>query len=146
MNNKIYTGIVLDPIDDKVIHHYKELLKDPRAGAIVTFEGVTRNYFEDKQVVTLEYECYHEMANIELEKIANECISMGALKVCLLHREGIVDISETSVLIIVLTSHRGDGFKLCEYSIEQIKKRLPVWKKEVYTNSTHVWKENLKTN
>lgn len=135
---------LVDITNEKIdIEKYKQLMKDPTAGAIVTFEGVTRNYFEDKVVTSLDYECYYHMAIKELQKIADDCIAKGALKVCLVHRIGVVAISEVSLICIVLSSHRKLAFELCEYSLEQIKKMVPIWKKEVYSDSKHLWKKNI---
>ena len=139
-------NIIVDVIDSKLsLDNYLKQMEDPTAGAIVTFSGVTRNYFEDKKVITLQYECYKDMALKALNEIANECINLGALKVCLVHREGIVDISETSVICIILSCHRKTAFEICEYSINEIKKRVPIWKKEIYDNNNDsIWKDNNK--
>ena len=139
------TNIIVDVIDSELsLDNYLKQIQDPTAGAITTFSGVTRNYFENKTVITLEYECYREMALKALNEIANECINMGALKVCLVHREGIVNISETSVICIILSCHRKKSFEICEYSIDEIKKRVPIWKKEIYDNNEPIWKDNNK--
>lgn len=136
-------NVIIDIVDkDLSLDVYLSALKEPRAGAIVTFTGITRNFFEDKKIITLEYECYKEMALKELNNIANECINLGALKVCLVHREGQVNITETSVICIIYSYHRVKAFEICEYSINQIKKRVPIWKKEIYENDTSLWKDN----
>jgi molybdopterin synthase catalytic subunit len=83
------------------------------------------------------------MAINELKKIAIDCISKGALKVCLVHRIGVVDIAETSVICIVSCSHRKLAFEICEFSLERIKEAVPIWKKEIYSDKNHSWKKNV---
>jgi molybdopterin synthase catalytic subunit len=136
-------NVIVDIVNkDLSLDQYLSALKDPTSGAMVTFSGMTRNYFGDKKVITLEYECYKEMALKTLNDIANECINLGALKVCLVHREGRVNITETSVICIIYSCHRAKAFEICDYSINEIKKRVPIWKKEIYENNNSMWKEN----
>jgi molybdopterin synthase catalytic subunit len=143
----VLVDIISTPL---VLSDYIDILNktnpDGKTGAVVTFSGLTRDYFSDKQVLTLEYECYREMALRSLREIAQECIDRGALKVCLVHREGIVGISEVSVICVVMCSHRKLAFELCEYSLESIKQIVPIWKKEVYTDHSATWKENANQN
>lgn len=136
-------NVIIDIVNENLsLEQYLSALKDPKSGAMVTFSGMTRNYFEDKKVVTLDYQCYKEMALKTLNEIANECISLGALKVCLVHREGRVDVTETSVICIIYSCHIDKAFEICEYSINEIKKRVPIWKKEIYEDNSSIYKEN----
>ena len=115
----------------------------PEAGAIVCFGGTTRNNFENKSVVSLEYESYKEYALQNMKDICDEIISRGALKVAMTHRIGNVPVGETSVFCIVSTGHRPEGFELCRYAIDTLKQKVTIWKKEIYTDSNYTWKENV---
>jgi len=136
--------IIVDIVSEKLelSNYLNQINLNGKIGAIVTFSGLTRDYFQDKQVVTLEYESYREMALSCLRQIAEECMSRGAINVCLVHREGIVGINEVSVICVVMCSHRKLAFELCEYSLESIKQIVPIWKKEIYSDRSATWKEN----
>lgn len=118
---------------------------DNACGAVTTFSGNTRNYFEGKTVVRLEYEAYECMALTEMEKIAREVLGgscgEGVKKVACAHRLGLVPEGESSVIIAVASGHRAEGFVACRYMIDEIKARVPIWKKEIYTDGS-AWKEN----
>jgi len=109
-------------------------------GAIVSFVGVARNSSNENPntpVVRLDYEAYRPMAERELRAIADECVQrFGALRVVVHHRLGILEIGETAVAIQVESSHRSQAFDGCRYVIEEIKKRVPIWKREVYTDGS----------
>lgn len=136
--------IIVDIISERLelSNYLNQINPDGKTGAVVTFSGLTRDYFQHKKVVSLDYECYREMALSSLREIAEKCISRGALNVCLVHREGPVNIGEVSVICIITCSHRKLAFELCEYSLESIKQIVPIWKKEIYSDQTSTWKEN----
>ena len=109
-------------------------------GAVVSFIGRPRNHSNNKEVLYLEYELYEPMARKELDKIVNHAIETWSLSNCMVvHRYGRVNISEASILIIVAASHRDEAYKASRYIIDSIKKTVPVWKKEFYTDGS-VWK------
>ena len=129
------------------INKYTKLVSDPKAGAITTFIGVTRDNFEDKQVTELSYECYNDMALSEMKKICEEALTnKGILKVALIHRLGVVPVEEASVICIVSSDHRKEGYKVNEEMMYQLKKTVPIWKKEIYTNGNSEWKQNSEQN
>jgi molybdopterin converting factor subunit 1 len=109
--------LALDPLVARV--------SDPRAGAVVTFTGVTR------QVAELEYEAYAEMAQRQMERIVQEAIEQhGLCAAAAEHRVGTVPLSEASVAIAVSAPHRGEAFAGARQIIDEIKARAPIWKKE----------------
>lgn len=113
------------------------------AGAITSFVGVTRDHFEGKRVVRLEYEAYDAMARRTLAQIGNEMVDkFGVLKVALVHRTGVVPVGEASVVILVSSVHRQPALRAVEYGIEELKARTAIWKREVYEDGS-VWKENM---
>jgi molybdopterin synthase catalytic subunit len=115
----------------------------PNAGAISTFMGTTRDNFENKKVVHLEYESYVPMAEKELYKIAQQIRVKWpeVIKVALVHRIGKVEIGEASVIIAISSPHRVDSLEAVHYAIDEIKAVVPIWKKEIYEEGG-AWKEN----
>ena len=110
---------------------YKHVLRDCN-GAIVTFSGVVRDHSGNVRTDHLEYEAYAAMAEKVLEEIGSEAMAEWAVEdVAVLHRVGRVEIGEISVLISVGSAHRSEAFKACNYIIDQLKERAPIWKKEV---------------
>lgn len=112
------------------------------AGAVITFEGVTRNHHDGKGVVHLEYEAYRGMAEAEMEAIGIQTVSMwpGAL-VAIVHRIGVVGVGEPSVVIAVSAPHRDEAYAASRFVIDTLKAKVPVWKKEVYLDGS-AWKAN----
>jgi molybdopterin synthase catalytic subunit len=109
--------LALDPLLARV--------RDPRAGAVVTFSGVTR------EVDRLEYEAYAEMAAEELRRIAQAALERhGLCAVAVEHRTGEVPLSEPSVLIAVSAPHRAEAFAGAREVIDEVKARAPIWKRE----------------
>ena len=101
-------------------------VRDPRAGAVVCFEGVTRD------VPSLEYEAYAEMAEPRLRAIAEaEAARHGLCAVAVEHRVGTVPLSEPSVIVAASAPHRGEAFAGARAVIDRLKAEAPIWKKEV---------------
>ena len=118
----------------------QEELMDPAAGACVTFEGWVRNENEGKEVRRLEYEGYEAMAVKEGTKVIDEAREkFGVLQAMCVHRVGHLDIGEMAVWVGVSSGHRAEAFRACEYIIDEIKHRLPIWKKEYYTDGDSGW-------
>jgi MoaE-MoaD fusion protein len=109
-------------------------VRDERAGAIATFTGTTRATSRGRDVVHLDYEAYEGMAEQVMAEIARELEERYELcAVAVHHRTGRVTIGETSVLIAVSAPHRADALAACRDAIDQLKERVPLWKKEVYS-------------
>jgi molybdopterin synthase catalytic subunit len=112
---------------------------DPEAGAIVTFIGTTRNHNEGRKVIGLDYEAYGEMAEKELARIGEEAKTRWKIaRMSIIHRIGPVPIAEPSVVIAVSAAHRQDAFEACRFAIEEIKRTVPIWKKEIFEGG-EVW-------
>jgi molybdopterin synthase catalytic subunit len=115
--------VTAEPLDVAAI---SALVRDPRAGAVVVFEGVTR------EVERLEYEAYAEMAEPRLRAIcAEEAERHGLCAVAVEHRIGSVALSEPSVLVAASGPHRGETFAGARAVIDRVKAEAPIWKKEV---------------
>jgi molybdopterin synthase catalytic subunit/molybdopterin converting factor small subunit len=110
-----------------------EEVRSPRAGAIATFVGTTRERSRGRDVRELEYEAYAGMAEQVMEQIADDLRDRYDLcAIAIHHRTGRVEIGEASVVIAVSAPHRQDALAACREAIDTLKERVPLWKKEVY--------------
>ena len=118
----------------------RQLLTDDAAGGFVAFEGWVRNENEGQEVLRLEYEVYAPLAVKEGAKIIEETMAkFPILRADCVHREGLLEIGECAVWVGVASAHRDEAFAACRYIIDEIKLRLPVWKKEHYVNGDSGW-------
>ncbi len=112
----------------------------PRDGAALLFLGVVRESNEGRAVADLEYQAYEEMAAAEMERIAAEARErFGTGRVRIVHRVGRLEIGEASVAIVVASPHRGEAYEASRYAIEELKRRVPVWKREGYVEGEREW-------
>ena len=110
-----------------------EAVQTPESGAVNLFLGVVRNNNLGRTVDYLEYDAYPEMAERVMREIALEAKDRFELEDCaVLHRTGRLEIGETSLLIAVACGHRAESFEASHWLVNEIKKRVPVWKKEVW--------------
>lgn len=110
----------------------------PGSGAIATFEGVVRNHHAGKAVAYLEYEAYAPMAEKVLREVAGEAAARWPIDaIAVSHRTGRLQIGEVSVAIAVASAHRGDAFDALRYTIDELKVRVPVWKRETGPDGSH---------
>jgi molybdopterin converting factor subunit 1 len=106
---------------------------DERAGAVATFQGTVRSRSRGREVIALEYEAYEGMAENVIAEIVEEAKARYDLcAVAVTHRLGRVEIGETSVAIAVSAPHRQDALAACRDIIDELKERVPLWKKELY--------------
>jgi len=113
------------------------LVRRDSNGAVVTFLGNTRDNFEGKGVIRLEYEAYVKMAVKKLEEIRQEMIQeFGIQDIAIAHRIGVVDIGETSLVVAVASPHRTEAFQACHKVVDRVKEIVPIWKKEVYADGS----------
>jgi len=116
-----------------------DYVTDPEAGAVATFIGTTRNNNEGRRVLALDYEAYPEMAEKELVRLGEEAKNKWPIcRMAIVHRIGPVQITEASVVIAVSSAHRDAAFAACRFAIEEIKRTVPIWKKEVFEGG-EVW-------
>jgi molybdopterin synthase catalytic subunit len=132
-----YAAITDRPIDAA------RLLADsvsPADGAALLFWGVVREENDGRPVSHLEYQAYAGMAERMMHRIAEEAIArFGVGDVRLVHRVGMLEIGEASVAICVAAPHRGEAYEASRYVIEELKRRVPVWKREGYTDGETGW-------
>lgn len=115
----------------------------PHCGGMCTFLGTVRGGPEEAAhggVTGIEYSAYEAMAEAELDRIVSETLARwpGA-RVALHHRLGLVPVGEASIAIAVAAPHRAAAFDACRYVIEQVKRRVPIWKREMHADGTATW-------
>jgi molybdopterin synthase catalytic subunit len=125
------------PLDPAALH---AALGEPRAGACVTFEGWVRNHNEGKPVLSLGYEAYAELAEKEGGRVVAEARArFEVLALHAVHRVGHLQIGDLAVWVGVAAAHRGAAFDACRYVIDELKARVPIWKKEHYASGASEW-------
>ncbi|MDH3419093.1 MAG: molybdenum cofactor biosynthesis protein MoaE [Gammaproteobacteria bacterium] len=118
----------------------KDQLSADAAGACACFEGWVRNHNDSKSVRALEYEAHEGLAVKEGEKILAEAIEKFDLHAAAAeHRAGTLEIGDCAVWVGVSSSHRDAAFSACRYIIDELKSRLPIWKKEYYADGHSGW-------
>ncbi|XP_053909539.1 molybdopterin synthase catalytic subunit isoform X6 [Cuculus canorus] len=115
-----------------------ELVSSPYCGAVSLFIGTTRNNFEGKKVIHLEYEAYTSMAETEIKKICRDVRQKwpSVKHIAVHHRLGVVPITEASVIIAVSSPHRVESLEAVTYCINTLKASVPIWKKLAYSQIT----------
>jgi molybdopterin synthase catalytic subunit len=107
-------------------------------GAVCLFLGRVRNRNREREVLHLEYQAYDRMAPLEMQRIADEAAARFALSgVALIHRTGRVEIGEASVGVAVSSAHRAEAFDGCRLIVDNLKKSVPIWKKEFYEDGSY---------
>ncbi len=129
-NQDIYE-ITREPIDKMSLE--KRLLTGA-AGAIVTFDGVVRNQTKGRRVLSLSYDAYPSMAVKEMRRVGQEIRERWPEidRIGMIHRFGPMDISESSIVIVITSPHRKVAFEACHYAIDRVKQTVPIWKKEIF--------------
>jgi len=119
---------------------FRREMKDVSCGAYVQFDGWVRDHNEGQRVLQLEYEVYEPLAVKEGDKIISEAVQrFGVSKASAIHRSGLMELSDVAVVVGVSSPHRDEAFEACRYIIDQVKVRLPIWKKEYYANGEAEW-------
>ncbi|HWW20525.1 MAG TPA: molybdenum cofactor biosynthesis protein MoaE [Steroidobacteraceae bacterium] len=115
-------------------------LQDPVCGGYVAFEGWVRNANEGRTVLRLEYEAFAPLALREGQRIlARARERFGVRHVCCAHRVGSLALGELAVWVAVSAVHRAEAFDACRYIIDEVKHRVPIWKKEHYQDGDSGW-------
>jgi molybdopterin synthase catalytic subunit len=110
------------------------------AGAVVLFLGTTREFTHGRQTASLEYECYHEMAQKKLQELEHEARRRWPIVECsIVHRLGHLPLGEASIAIAVSSPHRAASFEAGKWLIDTVKEVVPIWKKEQWADGTTEW-------
>ena len=137
----IHSSVSADVIDPAAV---LVRVGSPRDGAILLFLGVVRDHADGRPVSGMRYEAYREMAEPVLAEIAGEAAArVGTDRLAVVHRFGELAVGEVSVAIAVSSPHRAEAYDASRYVIEEIKKRLPIWKKERYVDGPDQWVEGV---
>jgi adenylyltransferase/sulfurtransferase len=119
---------------------FRAALEDASAGGYASFEGWVRDHNEGRTVERLEYEAFESLAIKEGERIVAEAIAkFGVTRAACMHRVGSLAIGDLAVWVGVSSAHRGEAFTACRYIIDEVKHRVPIWKKEHYTDGDSGW-------
>lgn len=108
-------------------------------GALVTFVGNVRNHHGGRGVMRLEYSAYEAMADSECERIVREGETRWPVSIALEHRLGTLAVNDAAVVVAVGGGHRGEAFEACRWVIEEVKRSVPIWKREFYTDGSEAW-------
>ena len=112
----------------------------PECGGTCAFLGTVRSGPEEHGVTAIEYSAYEEMVEEELGRIVAELGERwSGARVSLRHRLGVIGVGEASIAIVAAAGHRARAFEACRYVIEEVKRRVPVWKRELRADGTAVW-------
>jgi molybdopterin synthase catalytic subunit len=131
------TAIVDTPIDSAAL--MAEVARHSN-GATILFVGTVRDLNDGRPVNGMEYTAYRSMAEREMADIAREAaVRFGTTDIVVEHRIGLLELGEASVVIAVAHPHRGEAYDASRYVIEELKRRVPVWKLEQYTDGTREW-------
>jgi len=115
-------------------------LLDRGAGGYVSFEGWVRDLNDGQEVTRLEYEAFQALAVKEGERILDEALQRFPIKqAACIHRVGSLDLTDMAVWVGVSAVHRGEAFEACRFIIDEVKHRVPIWKKEHYRNGNSGW-------
>jgi molybdopterin converting factor subunit 1 len=129
-------ALTREPIDrDALVRR----LQQPGDGAVVVFDGVVRDNTRGRRTLFLDYEAYEDMAVAQMDKLAREAAGRFPIdRVGVVHRLGRLEISESSIVIVVTSAHRAAAFEACRWLIDTLKRTVPVWKKEHFADGA-VW-------
>lgn len=115
-------------------------LADESCGALVTFEGRVRNHNDGRGVLRLEYEGYEALAVKEGGRIMEEALQrFDIVRALCVHRLGALELGDLAVWVGIGAHHRGTAFEACRYIIDEVKDRVPIWKKEFYAEGDSGW-------
>jgi molybdopterin synthase catalytic subunit len=111
-------------------------------GALAMFLGTTRDHHDGRRVVRLAYEAYPPMARAALDRLERESCARYDIASChIIHRLGEVPVAEPSVVVVVAAAHRGPAFEACRWAMDELKRTVPIWKKEHFAEGGAEWVE-----
>ncbi|MEZ6095739.1 MAG: molybdenum cofactor biosynthesis protein MoaE [Pirellulaceae bacterium] len=136
--------IVTEPLDINLV---RSQVSQPECGAVLIFEGTTRQFTHGRETVFLEYESYESMAERAIEQLEQEAIQRFGLVACrMMHRIGRVEIGETSVVIGIGSRHRAEAIVAIDWILNELKRSIPIWKCEHWSDGTSEWQHPVDDN
>jgi molybdopterin synthase catalytic subunit len=112
---------------------------DPEHGGLATFVGTTRRESDAREVAALRYEAYEELATAEMRAIVAEAERAMGARIAVVHRVGDVPVGHPSVMVAASARHRAAAFTACRYVIDELKRRVPIWKQTIYADGGTAW-------
>jgi molybdopterin synthase catalytic subunit len=132
----VIADVVDRPLD---LAEHVAAVADPRAGATVSFLGVVRDEDDGRAVTRLEYHAHPTATGIIAEIAAEYAALPHVLGVAVSHRVGTLEVGDVALVAAVSTGHRGEAFELCTRLVNEVKHRLPVWKRQEFADGTDEW-------
>jgi len=134
-------SVVVAAVSDRPLDlsAHEAAVADPRAGAVVTFQGVVRDHDHGRGVTLLEYEGHPGAAAVLAEVAAEIDADPDVYAVAVSHRIGTLAIGDVALVAAVSTAHRAAAFAACARLVDEVKDRLPIWKRQVFTDGTDEW-------
>ena len=137
MTPTVWTGLSADALPIAEVHRF---LSDDRAGGVCVFVGTTRRWTDGVETVALTYDAYSSMAEAELRRLADHAASQWpVLRIAVLHRTGVVQPTDPSVVVGVATPHRDAAFAACRWLIDTLKTEVPIWKRDARPDGSAAW-------
>jgi molybdopterin synthase catalytic subunit len=138
---RVHTAVLGHPLELATLLAF---VGDAGAGATAVFLGTVRNTNDGRAVTGIEYQAYSAMAQRELRAIAEETATRFATQaIAVEHRVGYLALGEVSIAIAASHARRGQAFDAARYAIEEIKRRVPIWKREHYADGSRRWVEAM---
>ena len=136
MGRVAIAGVSLEVLDVSA-HH--DAVQDRAAGATVTFAGVVRDHDHGESVAELEYQVHPSAGAVVAEVAAELAAREGIIAVAVTHRYGLLGIGDIALAAAVSAAHRREAFDACSDLVDEVKRRLPVWKRQVFTDGHDEW-------
>jgi molybdopterin synthase catalytic subunit len=114
-------------------------VQSPARGGIASFTGIVRDHHDGRGVLRLQYSAYGPMAEAECARIVAEAEARWPATIALRHRIGSLEVGEIAVAAVAAAGHRAAAFDACRYVVEEVKRRVPIWKQEFYADGSHEW-------
>ena len=129
-------GVTLEPLD---VAAHQAAVQDVRAGATVGFAGVVRDHDDGRSVTELEYQAHPSAGDVVTQVAADIAARPGVIAVAVTHRYGLLGVGDVALAAAVSAAHRREAFEACAELIDEVKKRLPVWKRQVFADGADEW-------
>ncbi len=132
----VIAGVTEDELD---VPAHSTAVRDAAAGATVTFAGVVRDHDDGRSVVALEYSAHPTAAGLVAQVAAQIAARAGVVAVAVTHRYGPLGIGDVALAAAVSAAHRREAFDACSDLVDEVKHRLPVWKRQVFADGADEW-------
>lgn len=129
-------AVTQEPLD---LAAHEAAVADPAAGAVVAFDGVVRNHDDGRAVTELEYHGHPTASEVVRQVAESIAAREGVIAVAVSHRVGMLKIGDIALAAAVSAAHRGEAFAACSDLVDEVKHRLPVWKRQVFDDGTDEW-------